>query len=345
MIRYVILAINSFDYILSKTGNMLIRYQNESVVAIVDPINENKTAEHVLGWGGQIPVVRNVQNSLQYKPTHLIIGNAPQGGILDDLNRNEIIFGIKNRLNITSGMHYFLSKDKEILKLSKKYMIELKDLRKPRKNLSFSKQLWKKRKIPIMLIVGSDCDTGKMTTAWEITKALKDRNKKVEFLGTGQTGILLAEKGVPVDSIISDYIPGEIEHAINKFDYDLDLLVIEGQGALNNALYSGVTLGLIHGSMPDFLVMTHEPKRKYDVAGNKIPPLSNLIKLHYDLLELFKKSKFLGVNLLTLKISKSEAISTFKKLESELKLPVNDIVRFNGSNIIDKICNELEMWN
>ena len=95
MIKYVILAINSFDYILSKTGNMLIRYQNKSVVAIVDPNNENKTAEQVLGWGGQIPVVRNVQNSLQYKPTHLVIGNAPQGGILDDINRKEIIFGIK----------------------------------------------------------------------------------------------------------------------------------------------------------------------------------------------------------------------------------------------------------
>ena len=345
MIKYVILAINSFDYILSKTGNMLIRYQNKAVVAIVDPNNENKTAEQVLGWGGQIPVVRNVKNSLQYKPTHLVVGNAPQGGILDDINRKEIIFGIKNRLNITSGMHYFLSNDKEILMLSKKYMVELRDLRKPRKNLSFSKQLWKKKKLPIMLIVGTDCDTGKMTTAWEITKALKSRNKKVGFLGTGQTGILLSGNGVPVDSIISDFIPGEIEHAIKKFNFDLELLIIEGQGALNNALYSGVTLGLLHGSMPDFLIMTHEPTRKYDVAGNKIPPLPNLIKLHYDLMEPFKKSKFLGVNLLTLKMSKSEAISTFKNLESKLKLPVNDMVRFSNSNIIDKICKELEMWN
>ena len=74
-----------------------------------------------------------------------------------------------------------------------------------------------------------------------------------------------------------------------KFNFDLELLIIEGQGALNNALYSGVTLGLLHGSMPDFLIMTHEPTRKYDVAGNKIPPLPNLIKLHYDLLEAFQK--------------------------------------------------------
>ncbi len=345
MIKYVILAINSLDYILSKTGNMLIRYQNKAVVAIVDPNNENKTAEQVLGWGGKIPVVRSVQNSLKYNPNHLVIGNAPQGGILDDKNRKEIIFGIKNRLNITSGMHYFLSEDKEILKLSKKYMIDLRDLRKPRQNLFFSKQLWKKRKLPIMLIVGTDCDTGKMTTAWEITRALKRRGKKVGFLGTGQTGILLAGNGVPVDSVISDFIPGEIEHAIKKVDFDLELLIIEGQGALNNALYSGVTLGLLHGSMPDFLIMTHEPTRKYDVAGNKIPRLSNLIKLHYDLLKPFKKSKFLGINLLTLKISKCEAINTFKNLKNELNLPVSDMVRFSGSNIIDNICNELEMWN
>ena len=148
MIKYVILAINSFDYILSKTGNMLIRYQNKAVAAIVDPKNENKTAEEVLGWGDQIPVVRNVQNSLKYKPTHLVIGNAPQGGILDAINRKEIIFGIKNGLNITSGMHYFLSEDKEILELSKKYMINLRDLRKPRKNLSFFKATMEKKEVP-----------------------------------------------------------------------------------------------------------------------------------------------------------------------------------------------------
>ena len=71
-----------------------------------------------------------------------------------------------------------------------------------------------------MLIVGTDCDTGKMTTAWEITKTLKNRNKKVGFLGTGQTGILLSGNGVPVDSIISDFIPGEIEHGIKKFNFD-----------------------------------------------------------------------------------------------------------------------------
>ena len=147
-----------------------------------------------------------------------------------------------------------------------------------------------------MLIVGTDCDTGKMTTAWEITKSLKRRNKKVGFLGTGQTGILLAGNGIPVDSIISDFIPGEIEHAIKKFNFDLDLLIIEGQGALNNALYSGEWA--CYGSMPDFLIMTHEPKRKYDVAGNKIPPLPNLIKLHYDLLILSKKVNLLALTFL-----------------------------------------------
>ena len=345
MIKYVILAIDSFNYILSKTGNMLIRYQKESVVAIVDPSNEKEKKKKVLGWGGKIPVVRNVQNSLQYKPTHLVIGNAPQGGILDDINRDEIIFGIKNGLNIISGMHNFLSDDKELLTLSKKHMVELKDLRKPSKKLHFSKQLWKKRKFPIMLVVGTDCDTGKMTTAWELTKALKNRNKKAEFLGTGQTGILLSGNGIPIDAIISDFIPGEIENAIKKLEQDLDLLIVEGQGAINNALYSGVTLGLLHGSMPDYLIMTHEPKRKYDVAGNKIPSLASIMKMHCDLLRPFKNSKFLGVNLLTLKISKFEAINTFKNLKNELKLPVNDLVRFSGSNIIDRICNELEKWN
>ena len=88
MPRYVILAIRSFDYIESKTGNMLLRYKPDCVFAIIDPQNEGKIAEEVIGWGGSIPCVSNFKDSMIYKPTHLVIGNAPQGGLIDKITLN-----------------------------------------------------------------------------------------------------------------------------------------------------------------------------------------------------------------------------------------------------------------
>ena len=337
MVRYVILAINSFDYILSKTGNMLIRYQNKRVVSIVDPKNSGKTAQDILGWGGQIPCLNNVIQTLKYDPTHLVIGNAPPGGLLDRRSRKEILIAIENGINIISGMHSFLNDDDEISNLANKNNIKLMDLRRPPNPPHFSNQLWKNRKFPVLLVVGTDCDTGKMTTAWEITKSLRNKGKKVEFLGTGQTGILLSGNGVPVDAVIADFIPGEIEYCINNFSKNTELVVVEGQGAINNVLYSGVSLGLLHGTMPDFLILTHEPGRKKDVANNAIPNLEKLINLHLDLLKPFKSSKFLGVNLLTLKMNNVKANKYIKDVSKKLNLPTTDLVRFDDNALINNI--------
>ena len=341
MVRYVILAINSFDYILSKTGNMLIRYQNKRVVSIVDPENSGKTAQDVLGWGGQIPCLKNIIQTLKYDPTHLVIGNAPQGGLLDRRSRKEILIAIENGINIISGMHSFLNDDDEISNLANKNNIKLMDLRRPPNPPHFSNQLWKNRKFPVLLVVGTDCDTGKMTTAWEITKSLRNKGKKVEFLGTGQTGILLSGNGIPVDAVISDYIPGELENCMYSFSKNTELVIVEGQGAINNVLYSGVSLGLLHGSMPDFLILTHEPGRKIDVANNAIPSLKKLINIHLDLLKPFKNSKFLGINLLTLKMNNVKANKYIKDMGKKLNLPTTDLVRFDDNALINNILNEV----
>ena len=277
MSRYVILAHNSFDYIYSKTGNMLIRYRPEDICAVIDSSQSGKTAKDVLGWGGSIPCVANFLEAKKFRPTHLVIGSAPQGGTLDRKSLIEIDDAIEYGCDIISGMHSFLNDDPSFLKKSKAKNISLVDLRKPPKKPHFPKGTWKDRKFPVLLVVGSDCDTGKMTTAWEIAELLKINNWNIEFLGTGQTGILLSGNGVPIDAVTSDFMAGEIEHCLDKISDDTDLVIVEGQGALNNMFYSGVTLGLIHGCMPDFLIMTHEPYRKLDVSDHPIPELKELM--------------------------------------------------------------------
>ena len=337
MFRYVILAIGSFDYIENKTGNMLIRYKPDEVVAVIDPYKEGKKAEEVLGWGGDIPCVKSFMDAKKYSPTHLVVGNAPQGGVLDKKSKSEIYDAIQNGCDIISGMHSFLNDDPELVKEAIKNNINLIDLRKPGHPPKFPKGSWKKRSFPVLLIVGSDCDTGKMTTAWEITKALKTRNKNVQFVGTGQTGILLSGYGVPVDAVISDFMVGEIEYCLDQLPENTELAVIEGQGALNNMYYSGVTLGLMHGCMPDYLIFTHEPKRDMDVANHPLPELRQLMDLYLDLMRPFKNTVYLGVVLLTLKQTNKISKKIIDSLSSNLNLPVTDIIRWKDEKFIDCI--------
>ncbi|MBA66146.1 MAG: hypothetical protein CMG55_10135 [Candidatus Marinimicrobia bacterium] len=337
MHRYVILAIGSFDYIESKTGNMLIRYQPDKVVAIIDPQQEGKTAKEVLGWGGSIPCIKTFKDAKQFSPTHLVVGNAPPGGILDEISKNEIHNAIQSGCDILSGMHSFLNDDPDLLRSSMKNNVKLIDLRKPGYPPKFPKGSWKKRNFPVLLIVGSDCDTGKMTTAWELTQALKKRNRKVEFIGTGQTGILLSGSGVPIDAVISDFMAGEIEYCLDQLPSNIELAIVEGQGAINNMFYSGVTLGLLHGCMPDYLIFTHEPNRTVDVASHPIPDLRQLMNLYLDLMRPFKESKYIGVNLLTLKQNDNTSKKIKESLSRNLNLPVTDIVRWKEEEFIDDI--------
>ncbi len=337
MPRYVILTIGSFDYIESKTGNMLIRYKTDCVFAIIDPQNEGKTAEEVIGWGGNIPCVSNFKDSMIYKPTHLVIGNAPQGGMIDQITLNEILDAIDQGVHIISGMHMFLNDNPFLLKKAKNNNVKLTDLRKPNFPPKFPKGSWNNRKFPVLSIVGSDCDTGKMTTAWEISESLKQRKRKIEFIATGQTGILLAGKGVPIDAVTSDFMAGEIEYCLDELPSDTELAIVEGQGALNNVLYSGVTLGLLHGSMPDYLIFTHEPGRLIDVASNSIPDLKILMNMYLDLLKPFKKTKFIGVNLLTVKLTESESKDIINQFYEEFNIPVTDLIRYKSETFINEI--------
>jgi uncharacterized NAD-dependent epimerase/dehydratase family protein len=121
----------------------------------------------------------------------------------------------------------------------------------------------------------------------------------------------------------------------------VDLVIVEGQGSLTNMYYAGVTLGLMHGAMPDYLVMTDEPGRKIDVSNNRMASIGDVMELHLSLMKNFKQSQFLGINLLTLKMAEDLALNEIKNLEKKYKLPVTDLVRFGDRELIDRIEDEL----
>ncbi|MFQ6616800.1 MAG: DUF1611 domain-containing protein [Fidelibacterota bacterium] len=339
--RYAILVDGAFDYLLAKTGNAILRYCPQEVVCVIDSQTAGKTVEMVLGWGGSVPVVAGLRQALEYEPDTLLIGTAPPGGRLPESWRSTVRQALKKKLRIVSGLHTFLSDDEEFASLARKNHTSLIDLRKPPKTLPFSKGSWRWRKTPVVLTVGTDCDTGKMTTAWEIKTRLEEAGKRVSFVGTGQTGILLGGFGVAVDAVVSDFVAGAIEDQIDKADSNTDVIMVEGQGSLTHMAYSGVTLGLLHGAMPDMMILCHEPGRRLDTFDHPMRPVREIMDLYLKMVTVFRPSRFVGISLLTYRMNEKTALKTTRAYRTEYQMPAADLVRFGDKGIADAIIQRI----
>ena len=152
---------------------------------------------------------------------------------------------------------------------------------------------------------------------------------------------MLGGSGVAVDAVVADFMAGEMEYLIDKACDGADLVVVEGQGSINNYAYSGVTMGLLHGCMPEFLVMSHDPIRHMDVLDCPLPDIKDLIQIHLDLMKPFRDARFLGMNLLTFTLSEQDAVDTIKEYERKYNLPATDLVRFGDRELINAIATVL----
>ncbi|MEE9167445.1 MAG: DUF1611 domain-containing protein [Candidatus Neomarinimicrobiota bacterium] len=337
MRRYAILADGNFDYVTSKTGNAILRYRPEEAVCVIDSYTAGMTAREVLGWGSDAPIVPDIREALAYSPNTLLIGIAPPGGELPAAWRGWITFAIKSNLDIISGLHRYLSDDPEFSSLASRHGVTIVDLRRPPDILPFLEGSWQNREKPVLMTVGTDCNTGKMTTAWEIKELLEKRGKRVGFVGTGQTGLLLGGYGVAVDAVKGDFISGVVEAEIDKAVKENDFAIVEGQGSLTHQAYSGVTLGLLHGTMPDLMVLCHEPGRVTDSFGHPMFPAGEIMDLYLKLTMPFKPSRFVGVSLITQNMTETLAMETVKTYARDYGIPAADFFRFGGETVAAKI--------
>jgi uncharacterized NAD-dependent epimerase/dehydratase family protein len=337
--RLLILAEGKFSPLRSKTANGAIVYLPDEVVAVVDSTKVGKTAQDVLGYGGAIPVVRDIKAGLGFKPTHLLIGIAPSGGRLPDEWRTTLKEAMNAGLHILSGLHTILSDDPEFASLARSKGVVITDFRKiPEEAEVVSKGSWRTRRMKTVLTVGSDCNIGKMTTMLEVHKEFLNRRLKADFIATGQTGMLIRGRGIAVDSIISDYIAGCIEREIDQSEREgYDYAFIEGQGAITHMGYSGVTLGLLHGTMPDAMILCHQPTRHVDDYGLPLPRLPELVALHEGLVKFFHPAKVVGIGLNSIGLTDEESRKAADAIERETGLPAIDSFRFGGGKLTDAL--------
>ena len=332
--RYLILAEGkSGDAHYGKTARGILRYRPHPVVAVLDSTRAGETMEGV-------PIVASVDEAMPLDPTTAIVGVATPGGRFPPEWREFLRSCISYGLDVENGLHEFLSQDAELSELAARHGVELRDLRTPPTGLSVPTGANLEVDAQIVLTVGSDCAIGKKTVAVELDLEARRRDLPSVFVPTGQTGIAIAGWGIAVDAVVSDFLAGAAERlVVEGAERGGRLLVVEGQGALCHPLYSGVTLGLLHGAAPHVLVLCHVPGsiEIEGCPGHPIPPVAELIELHERISLPARPARVAAVALNTSRLDEAQARRAIAETQSETGLLTDDPVRFGAGRLLDAV--------
>lgn len=267
----------------------------------------------------------------------LVIGVANRGGVISPLWKTHLLKALDAGLDIASGLHNLLRDEPDLVERAKEKGCRLIDVRVPQVKYPIANG--KTRTGKRMLAVGTDCSVGKMYTALCVEKAMRARGMKASFRATGQTGILITGGGVPLDAVIADFMAGSIEYLTPDNEPDhWDL--IEGQGSLFHASYSGVTLALIHGGMPDALILCDEPNRAHmrGLPDYKLPSLEAVRNMSLALARVVNpKCQVVGVSLNTSAMSDAESLAYCAEVEKRMGLPTVDPFRHGAERLAEAL--------
>jgi len=356
--RLAILAEGSFTPLDGKTAVGVLRYRPDEVAAIIDSTRAGRTAEACVGLGGAIPVVADVAAAAAHGADALMIGIAPVGGELPAPWRAAVRQAIERGWDVLSGLHSFLADDAELAAMAAARGVALLDVRRPPARRPVAAGRAAAVEALVALTVGSDCNVGKMTAALELRRELAARGVRAAFVATGQTGIFVADRGVAVDAVPSDFVAGIVEELVMEAAQDADVVLVEGQGALRHPGYSGVTLSLLHGAAPAALVLCHQSGRESiraprprpgatlpppaDAGAPVIPPLADLVREYEQAAAWVRPATVVGVALHTLDLDDAAARQAVATAAHATGLPACDPVRFGAGPVADALCVHLE---
>jgi uncharacterized NAD-dependent epimerase/dehydratase family protein len=267
----------------------------------------------------------------------LILGEANAGGMLSDGSAREAVAALEAGLNVASGLHQRIAQHPEIRDAARRTGRLLFDVREPPTDLPIGNG--RPRAGRRLLTVGTDCSVGKMYTSLALERELRRQGRLADFRATGQTGILVAGSGVPIDAVIADFIAGAAEW-LSPARHDGGWDIIEGQGSLFHPSYAGVSLGLLHGSQPNALVMCHEPTRTHmrGLPGRALPPLKECLLANLEAARVTQPEVVaVGIALNTSKLDAMAARRVCEQIENDLALPCEDPIAMGASRIVRRL--------
>ena len=322
----------------AKTAVGVLRYADYDVTAVLDRDRAGERVSDHLPDVQDAPIVAGI-DEVPDPVDALVIGIAPIGGDFDESWRPDVRGAIERGCDVRSGLHYFLAEDAAFATLADEHGVELRDLRRPPEDLAVAEGQVRAVDAEVVLTVGTDCSTGKMTTSAELVATARERGIDAALIPTGQTGVLIEDWGTVVDRVPSDFVAGAVERLVHERGDDHDLLVVEGQGSIIHPAYSAVTCGILHGAMPDALVCCHEAGREaiHGYDSFEIPPLPEVVSLYENLAAPVADTTVTAGALNTSGLDDAEANQAIIEYATAIDAPATDPVRFGAGELLDAL--------
>jgi uncharacterized NAD-dependent epimerase/dehydratase family protein len=330
-----------------KTAHGLVRHTDRyDVLAVVDQRHAGRDAAAVLGDPESgIPVCGSLEHALATvrrtgaTATHFVIGIAPDGGRLAGADREAVKDALGRGLNVDCGLHDFLSEDPELVAIAARTGARIRDVRKPppvKELHHFSSRIDEVGALRVA-VLGTDSAVGKRTTAVRLVQELRRRGLSAEMIGTGQTGWMQGVRfGLVLDSLINDFVAGELEHAVLRAwdEARPDAVVVEGQGSLMNPAYPG-GFEILAATRPHAVVLQHAPaRREYDgFPGFPIHPLGVQIQA----IELISGRPVVAITLNHEDLDADGAAAAARAITAETGLPCVDPLRGDLGPVLDAV--------
>lgn len=329
--RYAILAEGRFLDTNAKTAHGLLRYGKDEVVAVIDSsLAGERVLEVMPSLRRDAPIVSSLEEALSYSPTAILVGLAPPGGRLPEDWMETLRMAANMEIELVSGLHQRLAP----LFPGKNVW----DVRRPPEEIQLFSGAGLQVEPKVALTVGTSSAIGKMTATLEIERAAREAGLGAEFVATGQTGLIIAGWGVCVDAVVSDFIAGAAEQLVLRAAKSSpDLILVEGQGSLGHPAYSGVTLGLLHGSCPDCLVLCCDASDEKIMDLVPRPAPARVVRLYEEVAALVKPAPVVAVSVNTKGLNDEEAWKFIAAVSEETGLPAADPLRGSAVPILEAI--------
>lgn len=341
----VVYCEGAFGTPIGKTANGLVRFTARYRVAgVIDSTKAGQDAGEALdGRPNGIPIFRDLEEALRAGPQYFVIGLAPDGGQLPESARQAVRRALEAGLNVDSGLHQFLSEDAEFSALAERRGVRIRDVRRPpaRSELHFFTGKIEEVAALKIAVLGTDSAIGKRTTAVKLNQALNEAGIKSELIGTGQTSWLQGVKyGLLLDSLVNDFVTGEIEHAVHEawIHEHPQVILLEGQGSIAHPAYPG-GFELIAAGRVDGIVLQHAPARKvYDGFDNY--PMGALDR-EIQILELLARKPVIALTINHEKMTDDQIAATIVEYEARYGRPATDVLRDGCGKLVEAIRGRL----
>lgn len=322
----------------AKTAHGVLRYGTREVVCVIDAAHAGRRAVDVVPFcASPAPVVADVAAARGLGATTVLLGVAPFGGRLTAAWRETLLTALGLGLHVEAGLHTDLRADPELAAAARTAGVEIRDLRAVPADLGVP--LAEPVGARVVHTVGSDCAIGKMSVVLELDRAARDRGLDSVFVATGQTGVAISGWGMAVDHVISDFVAGAADRLVREGATRGDLLWLEGQGSIYHPAYSGVTLGLLHGSSADALVLCHRAGRTavVDYPDTPLPALADVVRGYEQAAGWVRPVRVAAVALNTAGLDDAAARRAVDDAAAETGLVTDDVVRFGSGRVLDAV--------